>query len=133
MRKILTVMFNIVCKFSYISKEKKSFADRSNNVCLVITEMCYFYRHISMTLPACFRKSTTRPDFEHQNLYAISGTKHKTHMITFSSHSDHTQYFIINFIYRKCLLIKRIKTDLHIVYREILVMMRIETLSNETS
>ncbi len=29
-----------------------------------------------MTLPACFRKSTTRPDFEHQNsnLYAISGT-----------------------------------------------------------
>ncbi|XP_016389807.1 multivesicular body subunit 12B-like [Sinocyclocheilus rhinocerous] len=31
-------------------------------------------KHISMTLPACFRKSTTRPDFEHQNsnLYAIS-------------------------------------------------------------
>uniref|UniRef100_A0A3B1JP17 Multivesicular body subunit 12B n=1 Tax=Astyanax mexicanus TaxID=7994 RepID=A0A3B1JP17_ASTMX len=33
--------------------------------------------HISMTLPASFRKSTTRPDYEHQNsnLYAISGKK----------------------------------------------------------
>ncbi|XP_072529829.1 multivesicular body subunit 12Ba isoform X1 [Salminus brasiliensis] len=31
-------------------------------------------KHISMTLPASFRKSTTRPDYEHQNsnLYAIS-------------------------------------------------------------
>lgn len=37
----------------------------------------FLHRHISMTLPACFRKSTTRPDFEHQNsnLYAISGTR----------------------------------------------------------
>ncbi|KAG7314617.1 hypothetical protein KOW79_021920 [Hemibagrus wyckioides] len=31
-------------------------------------------KHISMTLPASFRRSTTRPDYEHQssNLYAIS-------------------------------------------------------------
>lgn len=31
-------------------------------------------KHISMTLPASFRKNTTRPDYEHQNsnLYAIS-------------------------------------------------------------
>ncbi|KAM9440612.1 multivesicular body subunit 12Ba isoform 2-T3 [Clarias gariepinus] len=33
-----------------------------------------FIGHISMTLPASFRRSTTRPDYEHQssNLYAIS-------------------------------------------------------------
>ena len=38
----------------------------------------FFFRHISLTLPASFRGKGqgTRPDFEyqHSNLYAISGT-----------------------------------------------------------
>nr|XP_015222301.1 PREDICTED: multivesicular body subunit 12B isoform X1 [Lepisosteus oculatus] len=53
-------------------------------------------RHISMTLPACFRgKNSTRPDYEHQNssLYAISAMDGVPFMISekFACASDDMQ------------------------------------------
>uniref|UniRef100_A0A8C1PPG2 Multivesicular body subunit 12Ba n=1 Tax=Cyprinus carpio TaxID=7962 RepID=A0A8C1PPG2_CYPCA len=73
-----TFIGSVTCQQNICSTYWKHQLGRACVMCAVTYANCFPFvfvcRHISMTLPACFRKSTTRPDFEHQNsnLYAIS-------------------------------------------------------------